>query len=238
MNRLVITCAVIWEMLLMASALRAQPEETERIISVIGTGKVSSAPDMATITTGVISEAAEASEALSANNEAVERIMEVLKEFHIAPKDMQTSNFNVSPIYHHDRRGTSQQQITGYHVSNQLRVQVHNLPELGKVLDALVRAGSNQMSGVTFGFDDPEGLLQNARNRAMADARSRAELYAQAAGVRVGEVLQISELEARFPVASPRRMAMDAATEAVPVATGEQEVYATITVVYELARRN
>jgi uncharacterized protein YggE len=107
---------------------------------------------------------------------------------------------------------------------------------LGKVLDALVQVGSNQISGISFGIDDPTGVLNQARSRAIADAKMRAQLYAQAAGVRVGKVLTIRE--SSVPMPRPQNLALGFAAEArsaaVPVATGEQELSASVTVVFEL----
>lgn len=113
-------------------------------------------------------------------------------------------------------------------------MRVRALADLGKVLDALVEAGSSQVSGISFGVDDPTGILNQARSRAVRDAQSRAEVYAQAAGVRVGRVQQISEQ----PVAVPRPVQVGfarAEAAAVPIATGEQEFRVTVHVVFELA---
>ncbi|HUG92789.1 MAG TPA: SIMPL domain-containing protein [Planctomycetaceae bacterium] len=206
-----------------------------RTISVAGTGKVSAPPDMASIQTGVITQAETARDALAANNEAMAKILAVLKQHKIADKDVQTASFQVHPVYRHDRQGQTEPQVVGYRVQNQVRVDVRNLPELGKVLDALVEAGSNQVSGITFGVDDPTGSLNQARGRAMADAKSRAQVYAQAAGVTVGRVQSISEQPPQIPRPMPMQMAFARADAAsVPVATGEQEFAVTVYVEYKL----
>ena len=210
-------------------------EDAHRTISVSGQGKAMAPPDMATIQTGVVTQSSTASTALAANNLAMERILNVLKEHRIDSKDVQTSRFHVRPEYRRDRRGAAEPEVIGYRVTSQLSVRVRNLPDLGKVLDALVQAGSNQMSGISFGIDDAAGVLDQARNRAMADARRRARLYALAAGVRVGKVLTIREQS--FAVPRPQTFArgmMAEAASTVPIATGEQEIQATIHVVYAL----
>lgn len=210
--------------------------EDVRTIHVRGEGKATSPPDVATVNTGVVTIAPKASDALAANNEAMKRIMEVLKESKIAAKDIQTSSFSVHPDYERDPRGRTKPKIVGYRVTNQVRIRVRKLADLGKVLDALVQAGSNQVSGISFGIDDPTGVLNQARSRAIADARSRAELYAQAAGVRVGKVLTISEQPVQMP--RPQYMAATFAADArggsVPVATGEQELRTSVDVVFAL----
>ena len=213
----------------------ARGDELQRTISVTGQGKATAPPDMATIHTGVITQAETASDGLSENNKALTKIMDVLKQHKIASKDIQTSNFDVRPEYERGPRGQHKPKIVGYRVSNQVRVRVRNLPDLGKILDSLVSSGSNQISGISFGIDDPEGIMNQARNRAVADAKSRAALYAHAAGVKVGKVVTISEQLREIP--RPQmvgRAMMGQAAGAVPVATGEQEVRATVYMVFAL----
>ncbi len=211
--------------------------ETERLVAVTGVGTATSAPDMATIQTGVVTEVPTASGAMDENKTAAARLLETLKKNQIAARDVQTSTLNVMPMYETDQRGRTRPRITGYRVTNSLHVRVRHLPSLGAVLDALIQAGSNEMSGISFGIDDPTGVMNSARNRAMADAKSRAELYAQAAGMGVGRVLQIREEQASLPRPMYQGAARAMDVIAVPVATGEQEISATINVVYELTDR-
>lgn len=213
-----------------------QAEEVTRIIMVSGVGKSTTTPDMATINTGVVSEARTAGEALILNNAAMEKVMATLKAFEIADKDVQTSNFNVSPVYSRDPQRRSAPEVTGYQVTNQVSVDVRKLDDLGKILDALVTSGSNRINGVSFGVQDSQKVLNDARLKAIQDGRARAELYAGAAGVKVGAVQTISEQ----PVQVPRpqmmgRMAFAAeSASSVPVATGEMEFSVTINLVFEL----
>lgn len=234
MRRLISTMTVLGLLAALAAPALAADDDT-RTISVTGTGKVSAPPDMATIQTGVVTQADAAGAALKSNNEAMRKIMDVLKEHGIADKDVQTSSFNVHPVYRHDPEGRREPEVTGYRVHNQVSVKVRNLPKLGEVLDALVQAGSNQVSGVSFGVDDPDGILDQARSRAIADARSRAQVYAQAAGVKVGRVLSISEQPPQMPGPMPMgRMAFQAEAASVPIATGEQDFQVTVYLAYAL----
>ncbi len=220
-----------------AAALWLAPALAEGLqgtLTVTGVGSVRTPPDQALIDTGVISEAASAADALADNNAAMAQVLAALEEHGIQPWDVQTTTFDVAPVYRRDEpRG--QPEIAGYRAVNQVRVRVAALDALGEVLDALVRAGSNQVHGVGFGIADESVPLAEARRRAMADALSRAELYAQAAGVRVGPVLSISEQAIHVPQPSPlaRGLMLEQAS-AVPVASGEQEITASINVVYAL----
>jgi uncharacterized protein len=206
-----------------------------RSITVIGTGEASAKPDMAEIQMGVVTQAATAGEALSANNAAMDKLLKLLAARGIAEKDVQTTQFSVSPQYRHEPRGQAPPTITGYQVTNQVRVKVRQLASLGQVLDQAVGEGANQVHGISFSVAEPDRFLDTARKDAVGDAKRRAELYAQAAGVKVGRVLLIQEQTPRFP--QPQMMAMTAragAGGAVPVAAGEQEFRASITVTYAI----
>jgi uncharacterized protein YggE len=213
-------------------------ETLPAVIRVTGEGEASAAPDMATINTGVVTQADSAKAALDQNNAVMQKVLATLKQQGIAAKDVQTSSFNVSPVYRQPSRqtddGATTPEVVAYRVQNEVRVRVRNLASLGEVLDSLVQAGSNQIHGVSFGIGDPAGVLNEARSKAIRDAKNRAEVYAQAAGVAVGLVRQISEQ----PVDPPRPMYAGAEARAfaasVPVATGEQEFRVTAHVVYEL----
>lgn len=221
--------------LLTNAVLLARPglaDETERTIIVTGEGTVAAPPDMATIDTGVMTEGATAGDALTSNNDAMERILSVLKKHEVASKDVQTSSFNVSPQYKRGPQGQTEPEIVGYRVTNRLRVHVRKLEDLGQILDALVGAGSNQLSGISFEIADPAAVMKQARREAVADARSRAELYAEAAGVRVGKVLTIREQAVQGP--RPLSLPREVAAAGVPVASGEQELRATVSIEFAL----
>ncbi len=200
-------------------------------VTVAGTGTVSAAPDMAEITTGVVTQAPTAAQALAANSQAMERLLQTLGALGVAARDIQTTNISVSPLRRQGRDGQPPE-ITGYEVTNPVRVKVRDLSRLGRVLDQQVGQGANLVYGIHFGRQEPAPLLDEARKRAMADARRKAELYADAASLRIGRVVAVQEAGA----ASPRpemapRVMMSAA---VPVAPGEQEIQASVTVTFTL----
>ncbi len=208
-----------------------------RLISVSGTGEVKTKPDMAVVNTGVTTEAPTAQEALSKNNAAMTAVIGALKTAGIAEDDIQTSNFSVSPQYPpYQPNQTTAPRISGYQVSNQVTARVKNLAKLGSILDTLVRAGSNQISGISFDVDEPKPFLDDARKKAVADARAKAELYAAAAGVTLGRVVQISESGGIIMPPQPmfRAAAMDGAAPSVPVAAGQQTLSASVSVTYEI----
>ncbi|MDB5351428.1 MAG: hypothetical protein JWN86_2675 [Planctomycetota bacterium] len=226
-------------------SVKADDEKPERrTISVSGEGKMSGAPNVASINAGVVTQAKTAREALSANNEKMAALQGVLKERGVAAKDVQTTNISVQPQYTQPppfQPGQPQRefvpQIVGYQVQNTVHIKVRDLAKLGVILDAVVESGANQMHGISFHIDQPGSLLDSARKHAMADAKKKAELMAGEAGVVVGPPISIRDEVASFPQPPPMFGAMRgmaAAPSAVPVATGEQELSVTVHVVYEL----
>ncbi|HEV7280911.1 MAG TPA: SIMPL domain-containing protein [Pirellulaceae bacterium] len=222
----------------------ARGEEQGRTIEVTGEGKVSAKPDLAVVTAGVTTQAPQAQEALAQNNEAMTQVVATLKDRGVAAKDIQTSQFDVSPVYEHNRdqafnQGRERQEapkLVAYRVTNQVTVDVRKIDELGQILDALVQAGGNDISGIQFAVDDPAKLLEEARAKAVQEGRRRAETLAQAADVQLGPVLRIQESGAGFPQPTPyrsRQMAF-AAAESVPIESGEQEFTVTVNLTYAI----
>lgn len=204
-----------------------------RTISLNASGEVAAPPDMATVMAGVVTEGPDAQTALRGNTAAVQAMFSALAEAGIEGRDMQTRSFDVSPSYTRPERGQPPE-ISGYRVTNSVAVRVRDIAKLGTLLDRVVSAGANQMNGVRFEIDEPEKLMDEARRKAVAEARRKAELYATAAGVEIKRVISIAESGAAPPQPMLRTMVRDAAAESVPVAAGEQTVRASVTVTYEL----
>ena len=208
-----------------------------RVISVSGTGEVQARPDNARVTAGVVTEDKDARAALSANSAAMTKLFKSLKDMGIADRDMQTRNFSISPRYapYNRAQPDRENRLIGYRVSNSVVVRVRDIASLGRLLDSLAGAGANQISGISFFVADAQNLTDEARRRAIADAKRKAELYATESGAKVKRVLTIGESGAR-PVPRPVFRAMGAkdSAEAVPVAAGEQTIRASVSVTYEL----
>lgn len=206
-------------------------------ITVVGHGEVDVQPDMATVNLGVTTEAKTAAEALEENNQRMAELLETLRGFNVPDKHVQTTSFSVNPKQVIDRDRREPPKIVGYTVTNQVSVKVLELDRLGALLDAVVKAGSNRVQGVGFSLSGPGPHVDQARRKAMADARARAELYAGEAQVKLGAPLLIEEQSAMVP--QPRFVLgaeLNAApAAAVPIARGEQTVSAHITVTYAIA---
>ena len=203
-------------------------------VTVTGEGHVETAPDLATLSLGVVTEADTASAAMTANSEQLAAVLERLKTAGIAPRDVQTSGLSMGPRYDYGRSDGTPPKLVGYSVSNMVTVRVRVLDELGGVLDGVVSDGANALSGLSFGLADDSAALDEARKRAVADARRRAELYAGAAGVTLGRVLSISEAGGGY-APKPMLEASFARSAEVPVAGGEVNISANVSIVYEIA---
>ena len=187
---------------------------------------MSVAPDQAQVDGGVTSDAKTAREASDANNAAMGKVLLALKGAGIDEKDYQTSRLSLQPKYAPDRSGPST--VVGYRASNRVTIKVRDVTKIAGVIDILVAAGANEVGGINFVVSQASKLLDDIRDKAIADARRKAEIYAKAAGVTLGEPLSISEDGGSAPVFRGK-MAAPMAT-AAPVAQGEETLSVTVSV--------
>jgi uncharacterized protein YggE len=201
-------------------------------LQVVATGEARRVPDIATIGAGVVTTAPTAAAALEQNSRQMASVLSALKRAGIADRDIQTSSVSLFPDYRQD--GTSPPQITGYRASNEVSVRFRDIAATGRILDVLVAQGANQINGPNLSIENNDAAMDEARTKALAAARARAELYARALGKRVARVLDVSE---GSDVSYPRPMMMTQSlprAAGVPIAPGEQGLSATLTVVFEL----
>ena len=215
------------------SAAKAQ-QAAPRTIAVTGQGMAKAAPDEATFSAGVTTQGATAAQALAANSRAMNAVFATLRKLGIADKDIQTSNFSLSPQYQAYKPGASgPQRIVGYQVSNNVNVTVENLDKTGPVLDALVSSGSNQIGDIGFSIHDTSALLKQAREAAVKDAIDRGQTYARAAGVTLGPILLIQEGGGDYQP-RPMNKVMAMMASAPPIAGGEQSISANVTITWAI----
>jgi uncharacterized protein YggE len=235
MLRPTIAAAAIAATLAAASPALAQDNKMPRLISLSGNGEVRRAPDIAFVTTGVLSQGATAAEALAANTSAMNALFAALKDAGIADKDVQTSNFMVQPRYNFQENKAPE--LVGYDVSNNVTITVRKIADLGSMLDKVVQAGSNQINGIGFDVSEPSASLDEARKLATEDATRKAKIYAEAMGVTLGPVMSISEgvsYQPPMPMARGKVMMADAAAAPVPVAAGEQRLSVDVNITWEI----
>jgi len=238
-SRLVLAALVSGALAASTGFARAQDiRPRDPVINVAGEGDASVAPDMAVLTLAVVRNGKTAADALSANSAAMNEVLPALKSGGIAERDIQTSNFSIYPQYRHNepKNGVMEPpQIVGYEVSNTLTLRVRDLKKLGAIIDQSVKLGVNQGGQIIFTNDDPSKTMAEARKAAVADALARAKTLTEAAGVKLGRILEISENASRsMPPQPMMRMSMAKDMEATPVASGENTYNVTVNVTFAL----
>jgi hypothetical protein len=218
-----------------AHAQDADGNGTGRIV-VSAEGQVAAVPDMATVTLGVVSEAATAQDAVAGMSEAAQSLLDRLAEQGVAERDFQTSGLNLSPRWRREEGPQREApEIVGYTAETTVTARIRALETLGEVLDAAVRGGVNQFRGLSFGLAETMPVMDAARRAAVAEGARRAAVYAEAAGVTLGPLLHLEE--GGGPQPRPVMRADMAMAEAmpVPVAEGEMEVTVRVRMVYAIA---
>ena len=204
-------------------------------LDVSATGEVIRVPDVAIISAGVVSRTPTATAALQETANRMDRVLAALKGAGVADRDIQTSNVNLNAEYRYPENQPPQ--LVGYTATNSVTIRFRDIRNSGKILDALVRQGANQNSGPSLVVDKPEAALDEARTRAIATGRERADLYARSLGMRVIRVVSVNESGGSYPVPPPMPMyaraeaAQAADTKIVP---GEQKLQVSLAMTFEL----
>ena len=227
-----LSCALILSAALSVPQALAAAGDQARTLSLSANGSVSAKPDIAMITVGVQSQAATAHLALRANSQNMRRVISALRDSGLTARDMQTANFSVQPRYKRARDGR-QAELEGYQVSNTLHITVRDIANIGDILDLVVEEGSNQINGIQFVVSDAETRKDEARKRAIENALRKAQTYANAADVRLGEIIRIDE-SGGFRGPSPMVVRSAMAVESVPIEAGQQTLQVQVHVTWTL----
>lgn len=223
------TALTLVALALPATALAQEATAPEpRRLTVTGEAEVQATPDRAAFTAGVQTEALSADDALGATAEAMRAVFAALEAQGVAAADMQTSQLTVDPLWDAPPDGR-QPRVRGYAASNLVTVRVRDVTKLGALIDAVGTAGANRIFGISFDVENPKVGLDDARRRAVEDARARAELLATAAGVTLGPVMSIRESGGGGPV--PMYARAEAMAD-MPVAAGTVGLSASVEIVY------
>lgn len=214
----------------LAAAAQTAPTATVSegtLLDVVAEGRVNRVPDIAVIRAGVVSQGATAAEALSANARQMASVLTALKAAGIADRDIQTATISLSPQYRYAENQPPA--ITGYQASNSVSVKFRDIARSGTILDALVKQGANQIDGPSLTIDAIDAAMDDARVDAVKRARTRADLYARALGMRIDRILAVSEgSDGGTPGPVPQMMVRAEAKDATQIAPGEQQVSATV----------
>lgn len=215
---------------------QAAPENI-RTMNVNGIGTVELTPDIAYVYIGVHDEAATASEAVDANKAHTTAVIDAIKAAGVDAKDIRTSNFSIWPSQQYSPEGT----VTGtiYMVDNSVYVTVRDLDSLGDLLDDAISAGANSINSITFDVADKTEAVKEARAKAVDDAKLQAQELADAAGIALGSVQNLSFYDnsaypAPFYGGKGGGGGMDAASLAVPIQPGSLTISVTVNMTYSL----
>jgi uncharacterized protein YggE len=202
-------------------------------LDVTASGDVTRVPDLAIISAGVVTRSASASGAIQQAAARMARVREALRAAGIADRDIQTSNISLNPEYTYVNNQPPK--LNGYTATNQLSVRFRDIANTGKILDALVSVGANQINGPNLTIEKPEAALDEARARAVATGRARADLYARSLGLRVVRVVSVSESGGYAPPQPmPMMMRAEAAQADTKIDPGEQKLSVNLNMTFEL----
>jgi uncharacterized protein YggE len=226
-------CIALAATLILSVAPVSAQTAPPRTLSITGTAQVHAAPDAALVATGVVTESETAAAALKANSATLAKVLDAIRAFGVEAKDVQTSGLSLEARYYRPDKPSpgDRPRVIGYTAANTLTVRVRDLVKLGDLLDKVAVAGANRIDGIEFVISNQEGLLDDARRNAVADAKSKADLYARAGGFALGKILTLTE----EGVPSPRPMARAMAAGPVPIEAGELTLSVRVRVVWGLA---
>lgn len=201
--------------------------------SVSGEGKSSMKPDTAYVSVGVSAQGASVKEVQDQINAIINKISQAIKQLGVDSTDIQTTNYNVSPNYDYS---SGSQKIHGYQASTNVSIKVRDINKVNAVIDQATVSGATQVYGINFAVADKEKAQNEAREKAVADAKKKAEQAAKIAGFRLGKLVNYSENLGGAPVPVPRTMALDKAVSSAPtqVEPGSQEISVSVTLQYEV----
>jgi len=211
-----------------------------RTLNIAGNAEMHAAPDAALVSTGVVSEGDTAAAALKANSLALAKVVDAIHASGVEGKDVQTSGLSLQARYYRPEKPspTDRPRIIGYTAANQVALRVRDLAKLGELLDKVTVAGANRIDGIEFIISNQEALLDEARRKAVADAKDKADLYARAAGFTLGKVMSLAEENVPSPRPMARAMPSGMASVAaapVPIEAGEMTLSVRVRVVWSLA---
>lgn len=222
------------------ASLSAQEENPQdrgrpvRRLIVTGHGEMQSRPDRAEIVIGVVTENKSSGIAVKENATAAKRVYDAIRQRGVAEKDIQTVNYSIQPVMPPAEPPGRRPEITGYRVYNQVRVTVRELARVSDILDAVAGAGANMIEGISFGLQDATAAEEQALEKAIQDARRKADRIAAASGARIIGIYEINQEARSFP--GPVMFRAAEADQGPPIAAGALTISARVTIVYEIER--
>lgn len=218
-------------------SFQSLPQNTPQDFTVSGTGKTYVKPDIALINFGVTAEAQKSQDAVDQGNTKMNAVVKAVKNLGIADNDIQTTNYNLSPIYDWTQNGG--RKFKGYSLSQQITVKIRNFDKINSILDAVTVAGANDVGQLQFTVDDMEKVKTEAREKAIAEAKAKAQNMAKEAGLQLGKLTNISESYGGgypVPMYADNALGAKAAISSIApdIQAGQQEINVTVNLTYKI----
>lgn len=241
---IVVFVVILGVYLLVSIDQKANTATTTNTVSFSGEGKVLAKPDIAMISLSITTEAATSKAAQDQNSVKSQKVVDYLKSQGIDEKDIKTTGYNIYPQYDYETCYSSSvpcrssTKIKGYQVNDSLQIKIRDLNKASDVLDGVVKAGANQVNQLSFQIENPEALKEQAREKAIADAKAKAGNLKNQLGIRLGRIINFVEGYNGYPVPmydssyKAESMGMGGATPAVP--SGENEITVNVTITYQI----
>lgn len=213
---------------------KALPQNTLQDITVSGTGKAYSKPDVALVSFGVKTQALKSQDAVNQNNEKMNAVIKAVKDLGVQDKDIQTTNYNLSPVYDWTEGG---QVFKGYSLDQAISVKIRDFDKINTILDASTVAGANTVGNLQFTVDNKEKALSEARALAIAEAKTKAQNIAMASGLTLVKIVNIYESGNDYPqplYGMGATSKMDASSVAPSIQTGQSEINLTVSLTYRV----
>jgi uncharacterized protein YggE len=220
------------------SGLNVNLSSQQQGLWVTGQGKVTAVPDVALLNLGIQAQADTVAQAQEDAANAMDKVVQALKDGGVEDKDIQTQNFNIQKLTRWDN-DKQNQVLIGYQVTNTVIAKVREVDNAGSIIDAVAAAGGDLtiVNSVGFTIDDPTPYQEQAREKAVADAQARAKQLADKAGVTLGNPTYITE-NSYVPTPVYRSVAMDAAGSApapeTSISPGEMDITASVQIAYAI----
>jgi uncharacterized protein YggE len=205
-------------------------------ITISGEGKIYATPDVGLIDVGVISQASTVAPAQKDNVQKMNKITQAMKDLGVDEKDMKTTAYNISPRYQYNNY-YSRNDIIGYEVSQTLEVKIRNLDKVGDIIAKAAELGANQTGSLAFTFDDPEKTNAEARTKAIANAKEKADALASVLGVKLVRIVSFTESSyiPPSPYYSEKALGMGGGGAPTPdIQTGQNEITSNVSIIYEI----
>ncbi|HEY4474344.1 MAG TPA: SIMPL domain-containing protein [Candidatus Paceibacterota bacterium] len=210
---------------------------TTNTVSFSGEGKVVAKPDIAKISLSIVTDALTSKTAQDENSKKSKTVTDYLKKQNIDDKDIKTTGYNIYPQYKYPQYG-GQPTITGYQVNQSMEIRIRDLDKVSNILDGIVASGTNQVSQLSFEIDNPDALKSEARAKAIADAKSKANELKSQVGISLGKIINFSENTSGYPVPIYMKAELDGrggmGGGGPSVPAGENEITVSVTITYQI----